>query len=245
MRSTVIVTGSAGTIGKAIAAELGNAGFYIVGLDREPTESQCDKNILLDIADATRTDSSVEDAFRILDEALNGRPFAGLVNNAAIQHVCEFDSLSRLQIDESFRTNVVAPMLLSQFSCRRFSASTGTIVNIGSIHSRLTKPGFTAYASSKGALESFTKALAVEVGKMVKVVGIAPAAIDTSMLRAGFEADNSRLADLGAVHPTGSIGDPREVAKLVAFLMRNEIPFINGAIIDLSGGISSRLHDPI
>ena len=73
---------------------------------------------------------------------------------------------------------------------------------------------------------------------------ISPAAIDTQMLRAGFGQSRELLETLKQFHPTQSIGSPAEVAALVVALLGGEFPFLNGADIELSGGIGARLHDP-
>ena len=117
-------------------------------------------------------------------------------------------------------------------------------MNIGSVHAQATKPGFVSYATSKAALHGLTKALAVDLGGAVRVCAIAPAAIATDMLEAGFEGRASEREQLDAFHPAGRIGKPQEVAKVVAFLLQREMAFLTGSILTLDGGILSRLHDP-
>jgi NAD(P)-dependent dehydrogenase (short-subunit alcohol dehydrogenase family) len=118
------------------------------------------------------------------------------------------------------------------------------VINIGSIHARRTKPEFVAYATSKGALETLTRALAVELGSRARVNAISPAAIDTPMLRAGFEGQTQNYEALAQCHPAGRIGTPVELAELALFLASDSALFQNGSIVDFSGGNSGRLHDP-
>jgi NAD(P)-dependent dehydrogenase (short-subunit alcohol dehydrogenase family) len=108
----------------------------------------------------------------------------------------------------------------------------------------LTKPNFSAYATSKSALEGLTRALAVELGSSVRVNAIAPAAIETPMLQAGFEGNPDGLTQLANHHPSGRLGQAGEVAQLAHFIAQFPSRFLNGAVLGLDGGIAARLHDP-
>ena len=120
----------------------------------------------------------------------------------------------------------------------------GSIIHIGSIHSKLTKPGFTAYATSKAALAGLTNSMAVEFGNSVRVNAIEPAAIATPMLEAGFEGNSGLRDQLNQCHPTGKIGLPEDIASAALFLLDPANRFANGCVLSLGGGIHGRLHDP-
>jgi NAD(P)-dependent dehydrogenase (short-subunit alcohol dehydrogenase family) len=124
------------------------------------------------------------------------------------------------------------------------AANAGSFLAISSIHERLTKPGFVAYATSKAALSGMVRAMAVELGGTVRCNAICPAAIATPMLVAGFEGRPDALAALNAYHPVGRLGQPEEVAAAAVYACSDAAGFLNGSCIDLSGGISGRLHDP-
>jgi NAD(P)-dependent dehydrogenase (short-subunit alcohol dehydrogenase family) len=124
------------------------------------------------------------------------------------------------------------------------SNANGSVVNISSIHSTLTKPGFVCYATSKAALGGLTKSAAVELGAKVRINAINPAATATPMLVAGFEDKESALRELGSMHPLGRIAEPEEIARTAVFLASEKASFINGACLNVDGGISARLHDP-
>ena len=121
----------------------------------------------------------------------------------------------------------------------------GSVVNISSIHATLTKPDFSPYAISKSAMDGMTRALAVELGKNVRVNAIAPAAISTPMPEAGFKGRPEAFRQLSEMHPTGEIGKPNDVANLALFLVSEKASFINGSILGMDGGIRGRLHDPV
>ena len=145
---------------------------------------------------------------------------------------------------ETLEVNLLAPFLLSQALLPELESAHGCIINISSIHAMLSKPSFTCYATSKAALSGLTRCMAVELGGRVRVNAIAPAAVATPMLREGFRGRSEDYARLGEMHPLGRIADPREVAAAALFLCSPGSSFVNGAVLNVDGGISARLHDP-
>lgn len=244
MTDAVIITGCSGGIGRALVQEFSEAGLYTIGIDRITSEVAPSHFIQTDLRDIALESAAGLKLAEQLRNALGRRCLTTLVNNAAVQNVAAIEELSLDQIRESFDVNVIAPFVLSQLCLDDLKAASGTILNVGSIHSRLTKPGFTAYATSKGALHNLTSSLAVEVGNTVRVNAIMPAAIETAMLIEGFGGSSMALESLKSHHPVRKLGDPLEVARLAVAMATMELPFLNGSIVDLSGGISSRLHDP-
>jgi NAD(P)-dependent dehydrogenase (short-subunit alcohol dehydrogenase family) len=100
-----------------------------------------------------------------------------------------------------------------------------------------------AYASSKSALRSLTSSLAVELGDRASFCLIEPAAINTEMLRSGFQDNEGFLESLMAIHPCGSIGEASDIAEMVFFLASMKTNFINGSIFSIDGGIRGVLSD--
>jgi NAD(P)-dependent dehydrogenase (short-subunit alcohol dehydrogenase family) len=100
------------------------------------------------------------------------------------------------------------------------------------------------YATSKAALVTLTRSLAVELAPEVRVNAVNPAATDTSMLRAGFKDNSTGLQILGDYHPLKRIAQPEEIAKVSLFLASPQASFMTGAIVNVDGGISGCLHDP-
>ncbi|CAE7938183.1 unnamed protein product [Symbiodinium sp. KB8] len=143
-------------------------------------------------------------------------------------------------------TNLSACFSLVQVFLDDLKATKGSVVNVSSIHCNLTKPGFVAYATSKGALVSLTRALAVELGPTgIRVNAVLPAATATPMLVDGFKDNPEGYAQLEKFHPAGRIADPREVAEFIAFLGSDKSKFVNGSALQIDGGIGARLHDPV
>lgn len=152
------------------------------------------------------------------------------------------DSLTRNQWQTTLDINLTAPFLLSQGLVNELEAAKGSIVNISSIHAKLTKKNFVAYATSKAALSGMTRAMAVDLGPRVRVNAVERAAMDTDMLRNGFNYDDLKIKKLSSYHPVNIIGEPCDLAKVVISL--NSLPFILGSIFSLSGGIDCKLNDP-
>jgi NAD(P)-dependent dehydrogenase (short-subunit alcohol dehydrogenase family) len=244
---TVLVTGATGGIGAGLVVALAEAGWAVLGSDHPatpPATSICQRWIPADLAALTH-DTGLLEAFRAA--VLSATEDAGvmaIVHNAALQRLGSFEQLSASDWHETMAVNLLAPVVISRALLPELKRHRGSIVHIGSIHSELTKPGFTAYATSKAALAGLTRAMAVELGGSVRVNAIEPAAIATPMLEAGFADAPELKAQLEAFHPTGAIGIPADVARAVLFLLDPANRFLNGCVLPLGGGIHSRLHDP-
>jgi NAD(P)-dependent dehydrogenase (short-subunit alcohol dehydrogenase family) len=250
MPETVLVTGAAGGIGSGLVAALAAAGWAVLGSDHptarpDPdTLQHCLDWIPADLAALSRQPDHLEAFKSAVLTATAGRNFMAIVHNAALQRLGSFEQLTAMDWCETLDVNLMAPVAISRALLPLLQRQRGSIVHIGSIHSQLTKPGFTAYATSKAALAGLTRAMAVELGGSVRVNAIEPAAIATPMLEAGFADAPHLKSQLEAFHPTGAIGSPADVARAVLFLLDPANRFLNGCVLPLGGGIHSRLHDP-
>ena len=138
----------------------------------------------------------------------------------------------------------MAPYIFTSQLASDLEESKGSVINISSVHAKLTKPGFSFYASSKAGLSMLTKSLAIDYGDKFRINCIEPAAIDTRMLRDGFNNDERKINELKGYHPQNRIASPEEIAKLALKITELDVEFLHGSCIDMSGAISSRLHDP-
>ena len=242
----VVVTGVTGEIGASIAETLRISGYFVVGIDKvtPPQDNILGAFIELDLTDFASNGVLQAQVLAKIQDIVERREIVALVNNAATQTVKHILDLDSYDYQESFVVNAIAPVILMKLLFEDLRNSGGTVVNVGSIHSKLTKPAFGAYAASKAALQSLTRTASIEWGSQVTVNSIVPAAIDTAMLRSGFLNSSFPLTDLHKCHPSGKIGTANEVAELVKFLIQSKSPFLNGASIELDGGISGVLHDP-
>ena len=247
MKCAVLVTGCNGGIGRALVSAFAQAGNPVIGAGREEGSELSDLAgyVQVDLGLAATNPQVMSDFVAQVRAICDDVPISCLINNAAIQHVGRLDKLTPWQIIQSFHVNVAAPLLLAQAFLSELEVNNGVILNIGSVHAQSTKPEFAAYATSKTALHGATRALAVDIGPKVRVVTLAPAAVATDMLMAGFEEKGEAFSQLEDCHPAGRIGSPDEIAEIAVFLASPNAGFITGATIFADGGVLSRLYDPV
>lgn len=245
MNKYVIVTGCKGGIGTVICATFRSNGWKVIGLDisQSSIDVELDHFVQVDLA-LLITDISYQKTIISSIQEISKGSLSALINNAAVQRLNHLEDLSLDDWNESLNVNLSAPLLLSKVFLSELKNNQGSIVNIASIHERLTKPKFIAYATSKSALVGLTQAMAVDLGDKVRVNCISPAAVDTPMLKAGFANDPESFQRLKDYHPVKDIGHPKEIANLAFLLCNEDLNFVSGSNFQIDGGISKRLHDP-
>lgn len=250
MRGTVLVTGAAGGIGADLVKTLSAQNWSVIGTDH-PTvtpegkiQNLCKAWIPLKLESISNSEKNLEEFRERVKEATIDFKLTGIVHNAAIQVVNKFLELTQEEWNKTMAINLMAPVAINRTLIPLMSRNNGSIVHIGSIHSKMTKPYFTAYATSKAALAGLTKAMAVELGRSIRVNAIEPGAISTPMLEAGFAKNPELKEKLSAYHPTAKIGRTSDVSQAVLFLLDPGNCFLNGCTLSLDGGIQNRLHDP-
>lgn len=241
-----LVTGAAGGIGRALVDAFAAAGYRVIGTDlgERPEDVACHAWLAVDLARTVADEPFADAVFARIRALLPQGALHALVNNAALQLLGGLDTLTRDDWRRTLDVNLVAPFVWTQALRAELELGGGAVVNISSIHARLTKRDFLAYATSKAALSGMTRALAVDAGDRIRVNAIEPAAIDTPMLQAGFAGKPQAYARLEQCHPAGRIGRPDEVAALAVALADGRLGFANGGCVALDGGIGGRLHDP-
>jgi NAD(P)-dependent dehydrogenase (short-subunit alcohol dehydrogenase family) len=245
MVSTAIITGASNGIGAATCKLFRTKGWKIIGLDKHsPTHEDCDYFISCDLNKIVQEgDHLFLYEMEKIKRELGSLEINLLVNNAATQMCKKFDDLTINDFQKTFEVNLFAPFQIIKTVLSEYSGHHPRIINVGSIHSTLSKSGFMAYASSKSALRSLTSSLAVELGQRASFCLIEPAAVDTDMLSSGFLQNQNFLESLISIHPSGSIGKPIDVAEMVFFLAHMKTNFINGSVFTLDGGIRGMLAD--
>lgn len=238
-----LITGAAGGIGRALVSVFEAQGWRVVSTDRVALDRP--GHVVGSLSDLSTPDTAGGAALIAALRAETRGALTAIVHNAAFQVVKPTAELKPDDWQTTLNVNLMAPFWLTQAFLPELEARHGSVLAISSIHERLTKPGFVAYATSKSALSGMVRAMAVDLGGQVRVNAICPAAIGTPMLKAGFDGQPEAFAQLQAHHPIGRIGTPEEVAELAAFICSDRSPFMTGACLDLSGGISGRLHDPV
>ena len=241
----IMISGASGGIGSSLCEAFRNRGFFVIATDKIKKDCCYDEFIEMDLISYVNDHSTHQNFNNLINNILVDKPLVGLINNAAVQILDHLKDLKIEDFQKSIDINVKAPLLLTKDLISYLKKSKGTIINIGSIHSDLTKENFLSYAVSKSALKGLTQSLSIDLGPFEVTANlIQPAATRTTMLESGFKENKEALEQLEAFHPLGRIASPEEISKIALFLVENRESFINGAVIQVDGGISNRLHDP-
>lgn len=239
---TALVTGAAGGIGSAISTRLAAEGARVLVCD---VDSQAAERVAagirkggkdaealaFDLTDAGACAAAVEDLIRRI-----GR-IDVLANNAGINRRGDLLALTEKDWDLTFAVNVDSLFHMCRAVLPHMvAARSGSIVNTASQWGLYPAPGHIAYNVSKAAVVSFTQNLARDYAPyQVRVNAVAPGEIRTPMLEAGLARNGRTVADLNALVPFGRIGEPEEVAALVAFLASDEAPYLCGSVVEITG----------
>jgi len=231
-KRAIAVTGANRGIGAAIALELAGRGFTVGCLSRKglgPEHARCIP-LVCDVTDVT----SIRQALAALAERAGG--IGGLVNNAGVHLHGKSHELATGVYDEVMDTNARSVFVVCREIYPHLERDGGTIVNIGSFFDKLGVKQNLAYCASKAAVGAITRCLAVEwAAKKIRVHCVAPGYIETEM-----NAEAIRKGPLGAFLkarvPAGGAGSVQDVARLVAALFSEEIPYLTGETIYLDGG---------
>ncbi len=228
-----IVTGAASGIGAAAVARLRADGVEVLAVDIAEQGLQGTYTL---VADLGHPDSFA--AIAAAAEAKLGE-LDILINNAGVCPAGPLDDMTDAMWDQALSINVTAVMKLTRAvlpMLRRSSAA--RVINTGSILSSYGDAGLVAYATSKHAVLGLTRALAAELGSDgITVNCVQPGAIATGMTRPMFEQNPSSLDYYVGRSVLGRIGQPEDIADVMAFLASDDARFITGQGILIDGGV--------
>ena len=242
MSKTIIVTGSSGEIGLAICKKLIESKYFVVGIDNKKSKIKSNffESIIIDLEKISSNENYHQKHKKKIKKIIKQKKIYGLINSAAFQVFKDFKRLSFKDLKKSLDINFFSFFRLFRLVEKDLVVNKGFIINISSIHSSLTKKNFTAYSTSKSALTSLTKSLSIEIGDKITCICIEPGAIDTAML---YKTLNNKKAykTLEKNIPAQKIAKPEDIAKFINFLIESKIRYMNGSIVDISGGVKNIL----
>ncbi|NML65628.1 SDR family oxidoreductase [Hymenobacter sp. RP-2-7] len=234
-----LVSGATSGIGRATAVRLGREGATVVCLGREVAAGHAiEAEIKAGGSEALfiKTDVGHDaDLVHAVETTLArfGR-LDVLVSDAAMMTYTPLLELKPADWDRLMSVNLRALFRLCQLCVPHMQG--GVVVAISSVHAFQTTPNVVPYAASKGATEAFIRGLSLEVPyTQARIVGVAPGAVETPMLRSNPNVQN------GTEQITGQIGTPDELAAAICFMASDEASFINGTTLVVDGGRLAQL----
>lgn len=236
----VIVTGGAGEMGSSISRRLVQEGAKVVVADIRQDDTLIAELQAAGDAIFVKTDVTSEaETENMASETIKafGRIDA-LVNNAGLFTAMSWDQLTLAEWKKRMSVNVDGTFLVTKAVVPAMTAQgAGKIINIGSDTVWMGTPGFAHYVASKGAVLAFTRAIATELGpRGITSVYVSPTLLDTPGTRSAFAQGHFDYV-IGHT-PIGKFEKPEDVNGLIVFLCSDEAGFINGAAINIGGGIS-------
>lgn len=236
-----IITGGDSGIGRAVAIAFAKEGAHCVIVylneedDAQETKRQVEEEgrecllIAGDITDEEFCLRAVNQSFGEFER------IDVLVNNAAVQFPQKsIEKISAEQLEKTFRTNIFSYFFMTKAALPYLKAGS-TIINTASITAYQGSKYLLDYSSTKGAIVSFTRSLALNlVEKKIRVNGVAPGPIWTPLIPASFDAE--KVAEFGSDTPMKRAGEPAEVAPCFVFLASDDSSYMTGQVLHPNGG---------
>jgi 3-oxoacyl-[acyl-carrier protein] reductase len=238
-----IVTGASKGIGAAIAKSLAAEGASVV-VNYASSKAGADA-VVAEIAAAGGKAVAVHgdvskgaDAQGIVDAAVAqfGR-LDILVNNSGVYGFAPLEDITEADFHKHFNVNVLGLLLTTQAAVKHLGEGS-SIINIGSVVTRITPPGSAVYTATKGAVDAITGVLSRELGaRKIRVNTLSPGMVETEGTHTAGFIGSDFAADAAARSPLGRIGQPNDIASIAVFLASNDSYWLTGEQLLAGGGV--------
>ena len=239
-----VVTGASKGIGAGIAKALAGEGATVV-VNYATSREGADKVVRDIVAKGGRAAAIAGDASKSADvERLFAEtrtafgPVDILVNNAGVYQFAPIEEVSEDEFHRQFNTNVLGVLLATKEAVKQFGPNGGSVINVGSVASRLAPPASSIYVATKSAVDAITRVLAKELGpKKVRVNSINPGVVETEGSHAGGIIGSDFERQAVQQTPLGRTGQPDDIAPVAVFLASDDARWVTGEILAVSGGM--------
>jgi len=192
----------------------------------------------LNMSEFNSLDAFVQNVEVLLSRTFNATHFDFLINNAGMGKTVPFMDVTEDVFDDFLNVHFKSVYFLTQKLLKHMNDG-GGIINISSGTTRFSNPGYSVYASMKGAMEVLTKYLAKELGNRgIRSNIVAPGPIETDFNNAAIRNNPQFKTMLGNMSPLGRVGAADDLGGVIAFLCSEDAKWINGQRIEVSGGIN-------
>jgi NAD(P)-dependent dehydrogenase (short-subunit alcohol dehydrogenase family) len=245
-----LVTGGSRGLGKNMALSLAGKGIDVIltyvnnSVDAENTVKAIQalgrksSALKLDLNDFSSLNNFIVSFSSTLKEKFKTDKFDFLINNAGMGATVPFEQVTEEIFNDFLNVHYKSVYFLTQKSLP-YLKNGGRIINLSSGTTRFANPGYSVYASMKGAIEVFTKYLAKELGSRgICANVVAPGPVETDFNNAAIRNNPQLKGGLSTITPLGRVGQPDDIGGVVAFLCSEDAKWINGQRIEVSGGIN-------
>ena len=249
-KKIALVTGGSRGLGKNMALRLAEKGHDVIITYNTKKEEALEvvtaienlgqkaATLQLDVNNIGNLTQFIEDVSKILKEKWNTNTFDFLINNAGIGATIPYMHATEEDFDTMLNIHFKSVYFLTQKALPIMNDN-GRIINISSGTTRFCNPGYSIYASMKGAIETFTRYLAKEVGpRGITANVVAPGPIETDFNNATVRKNPQIKDRLASITALGRVGEANDIGGIIAFLCSEDGYWINVQRIEASGGIS-------